>query len=336
MTLMLERRSTRREAAEEIHSEARMENQVHHRAVMVKEVVAYLQVRPGRKYIDGTVGEGGHARAILQTCTPGGHILGLDVDSEALKKAEAQLSGFEGSFTLLCESYTRMVKVCLDFGIAQVDGVFLDLGMSSFQLEVSGRGFSFMRDELLDMRFDIRQELTADVIVNTYSEREMADILFKLGEEPKARAIAQAIVKDRPIRTTGQLARLVEQVAGHRGKIHPATRTFQALRIAVNGELENIDTGLAQAISVLKPGGVLAVISYHSLEDRIVKQTFQREARGCICPPGLPACQCGHRATLRLVTKKVVRPSYEEVRANPRSRSARMRVAERVYDQGQG
>jgi 16S rRNA (cytosine1402-N4)-methyltransferase len=212
-----------------------------------------------------------------------------------------------------------------------VHGILFDLGLSTIQLE-SRRGFSFQTEAPLDMRVNPEQEVTADDILNSLSEPELANLLWRFGEESDSRRIARRIVQLRPIHTTGELVKAVGEAvgSGHRGKIHPATRTFQALRIAVNRELENLSSALEQAVELLGYEGRLVVISYHSLEDRIVKQFMQREARGCICPPGLPKCVCGHKPTLRIINKKVIIPTAEEVKANPRARSARLRAAERI------
>ena len=262
---------------------------------------------------------------------PGGRLLGIDLDPDAREFALRRLQNYGGSAVLVVGSYTRMVELAASRGFESVDGILIDLGLSSAQLEDSGRGFSFLRDEPLDMRFDPEAGLTAAEIVNTYSYDRLAEILSKYGEEPRARAIARAIVASRPLSSTGELAGLVAGVRGRRGgRIHPATRAFQALRLAVNSELEGITEGLRQAIALARPGGRIAVIAYHSLEDRIVKSTFAREARACVCPPGAPVCTCEHVPSLRVVTRKVVTPSWQEVTENPRSRSARLRVAQRL------
>jgi len=228
-------------------------------------------------------------------------------------------------------SYTKVELVASAHGFIPADGLLIDLGLSSMQLQASGRGFSFQRDEPLDMRFDPSQPMKADYIVNTYTQEELADLIWTYGEERRSRPIARAIVAARPIHTSSRLAEVVARaVGGRREGIHPATRTFQALRIAVNTELENLQSWLTQAPRVLKPGGRLAVISYHSLEDRLVKEFLRRESRDCVCPPTTPVCVCGHKASLRLVNKKVVTASKEEVARNPRSRSAKLRIAERL------
>jgi len=305
-----------------------------HTPVLVEEVIKALNVQPGGRYIDATVGSGGHAMAILEHSQPGGQLLGIDVDPEAIKIARARLAVYAGSILLINESFANLQAICYKYDFIPVHGILFDLGLSSFQLEAEGRGFSFQHDAPLDMRFNPGQKLTAADIVNTYSEPELARLIRTYGEESFSHQIARRIVQERPIKSTLHLAQLVEQaVGGRRGRIHPATKTFQALRIAVNQELENLASALAQAVDLLGFEGRLVVISYHSLEDRVAKQFMGRESQDCICPPGTPTCVCGHTAKLRLVQKKVVTPSLAEVQANPRSRSARLRVAERIINQ---
>ena len=307
------------------------QHQVGHVPVMLQESVALLVVRPGGRYVDCTVGAGGHATAILEAATPGGLLLGLDADPVALEIAAARLQPFEGSFRLVNRNFSELLTTCEELNFIPSHGVLFDLGLSSMQLSVAERGFSFQSEGPLDMRFGPAQSQTAADIVNTYSDEDLADLLWTYGEEPGSRRIARAIIEARPLSTTTQLASLVARVAGgkHR-RIHPATRTFQALRIAVNDELTAISEALTQAVEVLGHGGRLVVIAYHSLEDRIVKQFIQRESRDCICPPGTPVCVCGHVAMLKAVTKGAARPGSAEVHANPRSRSARLRAAERL------
>ncbi len=302
-----------------------------HTPVLYQPVLTALKLSPDGCYIDGTVGAGGHAEGILEGSAPNGCLLGLDRDPQALETAARRLSRFGERVMLHQGSYADMAAQAAALGWPEVDGILLDLGLSSLQLGDPARGFSFRQDGPLDMRFDPSQGLTAHDLVNEWDQSALAGVIFRYGEEPKARAIARAIVAARPIRTTLELAEVIEAaVGGRRGKIHPATRTFQALRIAVNQELEQLERGLSAAVGLLKPGGRLVVISFHSLEDRMVKTFFRRESQDCICPPDLPACRCAHVATLRLVTRKPIRPSDEEVRANPRARSARLRVAERL------
>ncbi len=300
-----------------------------HIPVLLEKVVEGLAVKPGGLYIDATVGEGGHAEAILEASFPDGCLLGIDVDDEALKKAAERLARFKGRVALVKANYRDLASIARREGFFQVDGILFDLGFAFFQVEDPQRGFSFYLNGPLDMRYDRSGKTSAYHIVNRIPEEELADIIWKYGEEPKARRIAKAIAQARPIRSTLELARIVEQVVGSGGKIHPATRVFQAIRIAVNQELDNLKEALPQAVELLKPGGRLAVISFHSLEDRIVKEFFRQESRDCICPPEMPVCVCGHKATLKVITQKPITPSPEEVEANPRSRSAKLRIAER-------
>lgn len=305
-----------------------------HAPVLKEEVVRYLAVQPGGRYVDCTVGAGGHARAILEASSPGGVLLGMDADPAAIKIAGAALEEFSGSVRLVVANFREIGSVCRRYKFEPVHGIVFDLGISSLQL-ASERGFSFQVEAPLDMRFNPEQTLTAADIVNEYDDSDLADVIWRYGEEPGSRRIARAIVAARPIETTTQLADVVARAAGGgkrtaRKKIHPATRTFQALRIAVNDELTAISEALEQAVGLLGAGGRIAVISFHSLEDRIVKQFFQRESRDCICPPQQPVCTCGHVATLNVLTRRPVKPSEEELAANPRSRSAKLRAAQRL------
>jgi len=303
---------------------------------MVQEALQGLDPTPHGVYLDATLGEGGHSLDLLDATSPGGRVVGLDRDPRSVDQATRRLSGYGRRFTGVKANYTEMVGVCRDHGIEKVDGVLMDLGFSSRQIEEPGYGFSFQGDEPLDMRYDPEQDLTAEEIVNSYPEDELAGIIYRYGEERRSRAIARAIVQDRPIKTTQQLAHAVAGALGQgrrgRGKqgIHPATRTFQALRIEVNGELDHLAAGLDEAVNLLAPQGRLVVIAYHSLEDRIVKSTLALEAADCICPPRTPVCVCGHQPRTRNVSRRVIKPSPQETEDNPRSRSARMRVAERL------
>ncbi len=301
-----------------------------HIPVLYDEVMTWLRPTSGRWYIDATVGLGGHALGILERSSPHGRLLGLDADPQALEYAHKRLAHFGERVLLVRARHVELARVAHEHGFDAVDGILLDLGVSSLQLDDATRGFSFQQDGPLDMRMGPDSTLTAEQIVNTWPERELARIIYEYGEERYARRIARAICAARPLRRTGELAQLIAQVVGRRESIHPATRTFQALRIAVNDELRSLEAVLPQALQLLSPGGRLAVIAFHSLEDRISKQFIARESRDCICPPGLPVCTCAHVATLRLLTKKPIRASEEEVRRNPRSRSARLRVAERL------
>ena len=303
-----------------------------HVPVMLAEVLDALDVRPGGRYVDCTLGGAGHAEAILERSQPGGTLLGIDADPAAIARGNQRLARFDGAFRLVEGNFRDVGTICRQLEFAPVNGVLMDLGLSSFQLE-EGEGFSFQRETPLDMRFG-RGELSAADIVNTYSEADLANLIFTLGEDPASRRIARRIVERRPIRTTTELAKAVEQAVGRRAnlKTHPATRTFQALRIAVNQELDSLAAALPQAHGLLGFGSRIAVLSYHSLEDRIVKEYIRRESRDCICPPGLPECRCGHRATLRPITRGALKPSLAEVAENPRARSARLRAAERIIE----
>lgn len=287
-----------------------------HIPVLLEETIEALAILPGGRYIDCTLGAGGHANAILERSLPGGQLLGIDADPEAIAVARARLEAHKNATLLIKDNFSNLRAIAKRCDFFPVHGILFDLGLSSLQLESSGRGFSFNRDEPLDMRLSPRQEVTAADIVNTSPETELARLIKTLGEERYSRRIAYHIVKERPIKTTLELAGVIERaVGGRRGRIHPATRTFQALRIAVNHELEHLESALEQAIGLLGLGGRLVVISYHSLDDRIVKR-FMREEAG--------------KENLRLVYKKVITPSLAEVHFNPRSRSAKLRAAERI------
>ncbi|MDA0271013.1 MAG: 16S rRNA (cytosine(1402)-N(4))-methyltransferase RsmH [Chloroflexi bacterium] len=310
-----------------------------HAPVMLREAVEGLAVHAGGRYVDATVGLGGHASATIAAAQPGGRLLGIDRDPQALAIASERLAPFGDAVLLVRGGFEEIATVCEAHGFAPVDGILFDLGVSSLQLDQAGRGFSFQRDEPLDMRMDPDDEITAADIVNEYEERRLAALIYEYGEEPRSRRIARAIVARRPIETTGQLASAIEQAVGRPGAggrrrtLHPATLTFQALRIAVNRELEQLDTALAAAHGLLAGAGArLVVISFHSLEDRRVKEFFRLHSRDCICPPRQPVCTCDHRATLREITRKPLRPSDAETGQNPRARSARLRVAESIVD----
>ena len=303
----------------------------HHIPVMLSETVEALQVEPGGRYIDCTLGEGGHAAAILEKSSPGGQLLGLDADPKAIKVARSKLKRFGKSAFFVNENFNNLEGICSRYNFRPVHGILFDLGMSSLQLAEGKRGFSFQKEAPLDMRFSPDQRFSAAEIVNNFPESELATIIWNYGEEPRSRRIAKCIVKNRPLKTTSELARVVTTaINGERKRIHPATRTFQALRIAVNQEIENLRLALDQAIDILGVGGRLVVISFHSLEDRAVKEIFNLEARQCICPPETPVCVCNHKPRLRLISKKIIKPTEDEIEANPRSRSARLRFAELV------
>ena len=298
-----------------------------HQPVLLQEVLVLLAPQPDGRYIDGTAGGGGHSWALLAA---GGQVLSLDADPHAVDRVRQRLRPFAERSLVLQGNFRTLATAAQQAGFDPVDGILLDLGLSSDQLELEERGFSLMTDGPLDMRFDPAQELSAADLVNTWPEGQLADLIYAYGEERLSRRIARAMVLARPLHSTGQLARVIERAVGRRGRIHPATRTFQALRIAVNDELGALQAVLPQAMALLRPGGRLAVISFHSLEDRIVKQFMQREAQNCLCPTELLHCQCDHRASLRVLTRKPVGPSAEEIAANPRSRSAKLRAAERL------
>jgi 16S rRNA (cytosine1402-N4)-methyltransferase len=300
--------------------------------VLLHETVELLAPRAGGRYVDCTVGAGGHARAILEASGPDGRLLGLDADASALALAREQLARFGGRVELVHANFRDVAAVARAHGFDGADGVLLDLGVSSMQLDTAERGFSFRADAPLDMRLDTSGGITAAELIASLGERELADLIHRLGEEPRARAVARAVVAARrraPIETTGQLAAVVSRVVP-RGRIHGATRTFQALRIAVNDELGALREALLGAHDVLSDGGRLAVISFHSLEDRVVKQYIAAQSRPCACPPRTPVCVCGRQPRLLPVTRKPVTPGPDELRANPRARSAKLRVAARL------
>lgn len=303
----------------------------HHLPVLYQEIIHALQPASPGLYIDGTVGAGGHAWGILQASSPEGRLLGLDLDPQALALASQRLSSFGDRAILRLASYTTLAEQAHELGWSGVQGIVLDLGVSSMQIDTPERGFSFQAEGPLDMRFNPTAPVTAADLVNQLPEQELADIIWRYGEERLSRRIARAIVQSRPLSTTRQLAEIVAKaVGGHPGRIHPATRTFQALRIAVNQELETLEETLPKAVATLAPGGRLAIISFHSLEDRIVKQFFHRESRDCICPPEQPVCVCGHQATIREIARHPLQATEAEIKENPRARSARLRVAEKL------
>lgn len=302
-----------------------------HQPVLYQEVLNALRPRSAGRYVDGTVGLGGHAAGLLEASAPDGQLLGLDVDLQALQQAANRLAGFGERVVLKHGSFGELDQHLEAAGWPQVDGVLLDLGASSLQFDSAVRGFSFQHEGPLDMRFDPHAALSAADIVNEWPEDELADVLFEYGEERQSRRVARAIVKARPLHTTAELAEVVSKaLGGRKSGIHPATRSFQALRIAVNQELDTLATALPKAVQALKQGGRLAVISFHSLEDRSVKTFMRRESQDCICPPGQPVCTCGHKASIKDLTRKPVQPGEAEIEANPRARSARLRVAEKL------
>jgi len=333
-----------------------------HVPVLLKEAVEWLGCFPGGTFVDCTVGSGGHAQAVLERIGSSGKLIAIDADADALRQARKRFSGRTVTppsgrlcrgrpapaagavspagkpagrwrYVFVRDNFRNLREILDSLGIQHVDGILFDLGLSSDQLEDASKGFSLYRSGPLDMRLDRRQRLTAAEIVNRYPQDEIAKIIREFGEERSAGRIAAAILRKRKkseISSTTELAELVMRVVGRRrGRIHPATKTFQSLRIAVNDELESLRCAMPQAIMALKPGGRLVVTAYHSLEDRIVKQTFREFERGCICPPSFPVCKCGRVSEVEVLTRKPIRPSQREIEENPRSRSGRMRVCER-------
>ncbi len=321
--------------------------QSQHVSVMLEEVLKYLQPKPGGVYIDGTVGGGGHTSALLEQSAPDGRVLGIDTDHQALERVRSRLAPFvdSGRLVLAHGNFSDLTLLAQQYGFHAVQGILLDLGFSSDQMGDPERGFSFSVDGPLDMRLDQSLPYSATDLINTASEQELATMIWRYGEESRARLIARRIIRERaeqPITRTSQLAAIAAagvyyQPGQH---IHPATRTFQALRIAVNQELERLRLALPQMLDVLSTQmtemyepGRMAIISFHSLEDRIVKDFMRRESTQCLCPPRTPICTCGHQARLRIVTKKPVAPTFDEVMRNPRARSAKLRVAEMRIEQ---
>jgi len=303
-----------------------------HQPVLVKEVLQYLAPKPDEDFIDCTLGGGGHAQEILKLTGPKGKLLGIDLDPQSINAAKEKLQSFGDRAILINDNFKNLKKIIYDAGgFNHISGILFDLGISSYELEDQTRGFSFRGSAFLDMRFGATEK-TAAYIINQYKEENLTRIFKDYGEERYAKQIAREIVTERkiqPIRTTEQLVKLIEKVYQHKPKlkIHPATKIFQALRIEVNHELENLQQVLPQAMELLVKGGRLVVISFHSLEDRIVKEFMKNEAKGCICPPKLPICTCNHKPSLKILTKKIIIPSLGEIKNNPRSRSAKLRAA---------
>ena len=311
--------------------------EVGHQPVMSDEVLGTLAPQPGSLQIDATVGGGGHTERILEAASPDGRVLGLDADEAAIGRVGRRLARFGDRLVLRKANFRQLAEVAPGAGFSAADGLLFDLGLSSFQLADRERGFGFRAGGPLDMRFDASVGVPAAELLATLSADELAALFRRYGEEPAAWRIAKAIVAARataPVAAAEELAALVERVVPGNPRqprrTHPATRVFQALRIAVNDELGALEAGLAAAVDLLRPGGRLVVLSYHSLEDRIVKQFLAGERRGCICPPEVPICVCGHSPRLRLVTRPSLTPSEAEITSNPRARSARLRAAERL------
>jgi len=314
-----------------------MERSFEHKPVLLAEVLAYLNPQPQKVIVDCTLGGGGHSSALLEKILPGGRLIALDQDRDAIAAAQKILKPFgTENFTIIHGNFVNLRYFLQQAGIAEVDAVLYDLGVSSYQLDEGERGFSYRQDALLDMRMDRTAPFSAADLVNQKSAAELSRIIFEYGEERWAKRIAEFIVQERengPITTTGQLTEIIKKAipkGARKEGPHPAKRTFQALRIAVNRELEILEQSLEDGADFLKPGGRAAVITFHSLEDRIVKRTFQRMAQGCICPKDLPVCVCGRRPRVKILTGKPVLPGEEELTDNPRARSAKLRVAEKL------
>ena len=305
--------------------------EIQHNPVMVPEILKYLDVVSGGRYIDCTLGEGGHSKSILDASNPGGEVLGIDADHEAIEVSKSRLEKYQDRAIFVNDNFRNLRKIAMRRNFIPAHGILLDLGVSSLQLNIETRGFSFMRKSPLDMRFSFNQKLTADQVVNTFQENEIADILYHFGDERRARKIAKIIVENRPIKHSNELAEIIKKkiyISNH--KINPATKTFQALRIYINEELSALSEVLEQSLEIIGIGGRLAVISYHSIEDRIVKNYFRRESKYCICLPNVIKCECNHEPKLKIITKKPISPSSNEITINRRSRSAKLRVIERI------
>ncbi len=306
-----------------------------HRSVLLDECIEGLAIRPDGVYVDGTAGGGGHSYEIASRLQSG-RLIAIDQDEAAIAAAGARLAPLGERAQVVRNNFCEIAAVCRELGIDGIDGLLLDLGVSSYQLDTPERGFSYSADAPLDMRMDKRKSLSAYEVVNGYSEARLKKILYEYGEERFAPAIAASIVRERakhPIETTAELSNLIKRSmppAAREGGHHPAKRSFQAIRIEVNSELDVIEPAIRDAVSLLKPGGRVAIITFHSLEDRIVKQTFADLGRGCVCPKELPICVCGRKPILKLVNKKPILPSAAELAENPRSRSAKLRVAEKI------
>ncbi|HON38084.1 MAG: 16S rRNA (cytosine(1402)-N(4))-methyltransferase RsmH [Desulfomonilia bacterium] len=304
-----------------------------HVPVLLSEVLEVMMPHSGGRYFDGTLGYGGHARAILEKSAPGGLLAGVDLDGAAVLRLQQSLADYTGRVFIFQGNFTEIDRICAMLGWENLDGVLLDLGMSSTALDDPDRGFSFLRQGPLDMRFSTENTLSADTVVNTYDEHRLASLIHTYGEERFAPRIARRIVESRPVKSTTELAEIVSSAIPRRfwpKKIHPATKTFQAIRMEVNQEIENLQSFLPKAASLLAPGGVIAIISFHSLEDRIVKRFFAGTPERFVYPRGLPAPAPEEPRLLKPITRKSITPSEEEVRNNPRSRSARLRAARRL------
>lgn len=307
-----------------------------HRSVLLDECIDVLDIKPDGIYVDGTAGGGGHSLEIVKRLKHGGRLVAIDRDDAAIAAASERLEAYGDRITFVRNNFSSIGDVCAELGIDKIDGVLLDLGVSSYQLDTADRGFTYNVDAPLDMRMDRRNDVDARAVVNTYSFEKLRRVIWEYGEERFASRIASAIVKRRetsPIETTGELVDIIKSAipaSAREGGHHPAKRTFQAIRIEVNGELDAIEPTIKCAAELLKSGGRIAIITFHSLEDRIVKQTFTELASGCSCPKDLPICVCGKKPVVNVVTKKPILPSNAELESNPRSRSAKLRVAQKI------
>lgn len=307
-----------------------------HRSVLLDECIESLNIKPDGIYVDGTAGGGGHSLEIVKRLTGGGRLIAIDRDDAAIAAATLRLSDYLDRVTFVRNNFSSAAEVCRELGIEKIDGILLDLGVSSYQLDTAERGFSHNNNAPLDMRMDRRGELDAYAVVNTYSFEELKRVIWEYGEERFAPKIASAIVKRReisPIESTGELVDIIKSAipaAAREGGHHPAKRTFQAIRIEVNGELDAIAPAIKNAGSIMAEGGRIVIITFHSLEDRIVKQTYADMASGCTCPKNLPICVCGKKPEVKVLTKKPILPSEREIEENPRSRSAKLRVCEKL------
>lgn len=307
-----------------------------HRSVLLDECIEGLNIKPDGIYVDGTAGGGGHSYHIAERLTGGGRLIAIDRDDAAIAAAGERLKPFADRVTIVRNNFSSIADVCMMLSVDKIDGVLLDLGVSSYQLDTAERGFTHNADAPLDMRMDRRGELDAFTVVNTYSFDQLKKVIYNYGEERFAPKIASAIVNRREkelIKTTGELVDIIKSAipaAAREGGHHPAKRTFQAIRIEVNGELDAIEPTIRSATKLLAPGGRIAIITFHSLEDRIVKQTYAELAKGCDCPKSLPICVCGKKPEVDVLTRKPILPSAEEIESNPRSRSAKLRIAEKI------
>ncbi|MBR3966893.1 MAG: 16S rRNA (cytosine(1402)-N(4))-methyltransferase RsmH [Clostridia bacterium] len=315
-----------------------MENELvfKHRSVLLDECIEGLNIKPDGIYVDGTAGGGGHSFHIASALGEGGRLIAIDQDENAIEAAGKRLASFGDKVTLVRSNFSRVSEVLDELGIERIDGILMDLGVSSYQLDTPERGFSYNADAPLDMRMDNRNPLDASVVVNTYSEEKLREIIYGYGEEKFGGKIASEIVKARsikPIERTGELVDIIKRAmpsAAKQGGHHPAKRTFQAIRIEVNSELDVIRPAIDGAVKRLSAGGRIAIITFHSLEDRLVKQAYASLAEGCTCPRSFPVCVCGNKPKVRIITKKPILPSENELEENPRSRSAKLRVAEKI------